>query len=605
MKKNKINWRHTLKNNLYMLRIVLRCRPRLFILYMLSMVMAALVSFFSYTYSLKYTVNALQAGRPLGEIATVLCVIFGAYLLRLILDKVFSYLMSLDHIRLNADMQRILEHKAAQVDLACFEDPAFYDTYIKAESEAADRALAVISNLGRLLYCVIYSASSITLVMSISPVFLPLALLPLALTAIIGRRQNRIKHEYSMRNKELERQRSYVRRSFYLKDFSGELRLTDMHTVMLRRMRDSVAEMKQTVRKYGFRVMLFRYAFDIAYQVVDTGAYIIIAYMALVSHTLPLGDGLAMFTTVGQLSGLLRQVGAEVLALDENSLYIDNLRDFLEYDVKIAEDASAPAAPHLESLEVRGLGFTYPRQSEPVLSDISLTIRAGERIALVGHNGAGKTTLIKLLLRMYDPTEGAILYNGRDIREYRLGSYRDRYGTVFQDHQLFAVSVAENVLLRAVRDEHDRAVVADALEKSGMSDKVAGLPRGMDTPVTREFDDDGAVFSGGEAQKLAIARILAGDSEIVIMDEPTSALDPIAEQQMYDNMFEACRGRTVIFISHRLSSAAMADRIYMLEGGRVLEQGTHAELLERGGRYADMWHKQADTYTSEDKEVRA
>jgi len=173
------------------------------------------------------------------------------------------------------------------------------------------------------------------------------------------------------------------------------------------------------------------------------------------------------------------------------------------------------------------------------------------------------------------------------------------FGTVFQDYQLFATSIAENVLLRGGVTDTDRVKVMQSLNQAGIYDKIESLSNGVDTIVTKEFDSEGAVFSGGEAQKISIARIFAGSHEIVIMDEPTSALDPIAEQEMYRNMFEACGGKTVIFISHRLSSATMADRVYMFENGRIIEQGTHSELVALNAKYADMWHKQADTYTEE------
>ena len=238
------------------------------------------------------------------------------------------------------------------------------------------------------------------------------------------------------------------------------------------------------------------------------------------------------------------------------------------------------------------------KQYKDVLAvdDLTLTIGEGELFSLLGVNGAGKTTLIKLLQRLYDPSAGEILLNGENIKNYRLSSYRNLFGTVFQDYRLFATTVAENVMLRGNITDEDRSTVKDALERSGIYNKIESLSNGVDSNVTREFDNEGAMFSGGEAQKISIARIFAGKQEIVIMDEPTSALDPIAEQEMYRNMFEACEGKTVIFISHRLSSATMADRVYMFENGEIIEQGTHSELLAMNAKYADMWHKQADAY---------
>ena len=182
------------------------------------------------------------------------------------------------------------------------------------------------------------------------------------------------------------------------------------------------------------------------------------------------------------------------------------------------------------------------------------------------------------------------------MREYSLSSYRNLFGTVFQDYRLFSASVAENVLLHDCVSEDDRAAVEESLRQSGMAEKTLSLPHGIDTTVTREFDKEGAVFSGGEAQKIAIARIFARRPPIVILDEPSSALDPIAEDTMYRNMFAACEGRAVIYISHRLSGAVSADRVYLFEHGQIVEEGTHAELLLKNGKYADMWKKQAEKY---------
>ena len=349
-----------------------------------------------------------------------------------------------------------------------------------------------------------------------------------------------------------------------------------------------------------FAVAVSAHAGDFVFDiVVYSGSIILAAFKTLVKKSMLLGDCFVVINSITNIAGNINYAGEVFLRLDENSLYIDNLRAFLDYEVQSAEDESAPDVPTMQTLQLRNVSFLYDGQKDAALRQVNLTVHAGERIAIVGHNGAGKSTLIKLLLRLYDPCEGEILLNGEDIRRYRLSSYRGLYGTVFQDYRLFATDIAENVMLRGNLTDEDEKNIEQALVRSGISEKIRSLPQGIHTTVTKEFDPNGVIFSGGEAQKISIARVFAGGQEIVILDEPTSALDPIAEQEMYRNMFDACEGKTVIFISHRLSSATMADRIYLFENGCIKEQGTHRELLAQNACYADMWHKQADTYVAD------
>ncbi len=603
-KKKRIDWKRTFKNNGYMLRLIFKACPAVPILVFIHAIIGAVNGFLFNTYLYQYALNALQEGKELKTILITLGCMFLFSIVSMIFHNLKNYYLQIKHPQVDAYIHNLLQKKAVEVDLACFENSSFYDTYVKATSEATDRAYAVLWDISDVIWIVVNVVAVGTLIITIDPIFLLLAFLPLICTLLIGKKRNRIRYEYSMRNKEIARQRDYVRRTFYLNDFSKEMRLTEMWKVMFKRMHSSVAEMKEIVNKYGYKLMFFRYLFDFIFDVVVyTGTIILAAFKTLVLKNMLLGDCFVVINSINNISGNINYMGDVFFKLDENSLYIDNFRDFMEYEVHIAEDENAPLAPSFETLELKNMTFSYEGQKAPALSNVNLTVRAGEKIAIVGHNGAGKTTLVKLLQRLYDPCEGEILVNGENIKNYRLSSYRDLFGTVFQDYHLFATTVAENVLLRGDITDEDRAIVEEALKRSGIYEKVQTLPKGVDSNVTREFDSDGAMFSGGEAQKISIARIFAGKQEIVIMDEPTSALDPIAEQEMYNNMFEACEGKTVIFISHRLSSATMADRIYMFENGEIIEEGKHIELLAMNGKYADMWHKQADTY-ADAEEVR-
>ena len=596
-KKKRINWKRTFKNNGYMLGLIIKACPGVPILALITTVLAAVESFLLNTYLYQYALNALQEGKELKVVLITLGCMFGYSILYTLFVIISDCYFELKYPKVEAYIQNLLQKKAVEVDLACFESSAFYDTYVKATSEATNRAYTVMNNILDVVWITINVVAVGTLIITIDPIFLILAFLPFFCTLLVGKKRNRVQYDYNMRYREVARQRDYVRRTFYLSDFSKEMRLTEMWKVMYKRMHTSISEMKGIVNKFGYKLMFFRYLFDFVFDVlVYAGTVILAAFKTLVAKNMLLGDCFVVINSISNVAGSVNYMGDIFFKLDENSLYVDNLRDFLEYEVHIAEDENAPVVTSFEKLELKNTTFQYEGQEKPALANVNLTVNVGEKIAIVGHNGAGKTTLVKLLQRLYDPSEGEILLNGENIKNFRLSSYRNLFGTVFQDYRLFATTVAENVMLRGNITDEDRATVKDALERAGVYDKIESLSNGVDTNVTREFDKEGAMFSGGEAQKISIARIFAGKQEIVIMDEPTSALDPIAEQEMYNNMFEACEGKTVIFISHRLSSVTMADRVYLFENGEIIEQGTHSELLSMNGKFADMWHKQADTY---------
>ena len=266
----------------------------------------------------------------------------------------------------------------------------------------------------------------------------------------------------------------------------------------------------------------------------------------------------------------------------------------MEHEPSIAEDYDGiDPGDTIEKIEFRNVSFSY--KDKEIIHDMSLEIIGGKTYALVGHNGAGKSTIIKLLMRFYDPTSGAIYLNGRDIKEYNLQKYRRLFATAFQEQQIFAMSVKDNVLMRKTTNEDD-GVVIEALKLAGVYDKVQTLKNGIDTMLTKEFDNDGAVLSGGEFQKIVVARAFVMDSPAKIFDEPSSALDPISENQLFENIMNNGKGKTMLFISHRLSSVQNADWVFMLENGRVIEEGTHKMLLEQNGVYADMYEKEAVNY---------
>lgn len=245
-------------------------------------------------------------------------------------------------------------------------------------------------------------------------------------------------------------------------------------------------------------------------------------------------------------------------------------------------------------VEFRNVSFKYPGSESYVLRNVNMKFEIGRRLAVVGMNGSGKTTFIKLLCRLYDPTEGEILLNGIDIRKYNYREYMDIFSVVFQDFQLFGLKLGENV---ASGVNYDRELVVDCLEKAGFSDRLAGMKNGTETYLYKDYDKDGVDLSGGEAQKIAIARALYKNAPFIILDEPTAALDPVAEAEIYSKFDQIAGDKTAIYISHRLSSCKFCDEIAVFHEGAVIQQGTHAELVaDVTGKYYELWHAQAQYY---------
>ena len=333
-----------------------------------------------------------------------------------------------------------------------------------------------------------------------------------------------------------------------------------------------------------------------AVSVLQEGAvYLILAYK-VVFQGMSIGDFSMYVTSVSTFSDSVSAIVSAISSFMETGLFVKDFR----YCIEIAEKSKATDAkplPDIDSdhilLQVENVSFQYPNTDRYVLKNISLTLHQGESVSIVGVNGAGKTTLIKLICRLYEPTEGRILLNGVDIRTYAYRDYIEYIGTVFQDFKLFSFSVRENVSFEGKADD-DR--VKACLDKSGLAKKADDLPFGLDTHISKEFDSQGVEFSGGEGQKLAMARVLYKNAPIIILDEPTSALDPIAEAETYLKFHEMTEGKTSIYISHRLSSCRFCDKIALLDGGRIVQYGSHDELMEAGGLYSKMWNMQAKYY---------
>ena len=487
--------------------------------------------------------------------------------------------------------------KAVSLDIACYEDPAFYDKYQRATDVLAwslfDSASAAVTAI---IASIISLALVIGTVTSIDPRYLVL-LLPSALVFVVEVYKSKVVYK---RDKEMttnNRIKAYIQRTVFLKDFSKDMRTSNIFSVLMVRFKNAIDSNVEILRKYGVKLFLYSAVSTLFGEFIPViGTYALAAYQFVFTKTLTVSAFSVVLASINSVKESTMRIAQNFEVMSRFAYYFQNMREFLDFESKVAD--GSVKCESFESLEFKNVYFQYPSAKKPTLENVSFRISKGETIALVGVNGAGKSTLVKLLLRFYDVTEGEILLNGRNIKDYELASLRGIFGAVFQDYRNFALTVNENLMCHEC-DEDEKKKAEIALKHSGVWEKISSLPEKGDTVLTREFEKDGIGLSGGENQKLSVARLFAKDFSFAVLDEPSSALDPIAEYRMYESLISVTKGKTVLYISHRLSSAVLSDRIIVLDGGRICEEGSHDELIKKDGVYTEMFTLQASSYNKE------
>ena len=556
------------------------------------------VNFFQAVLFLKVLLSLIEGNASFSYYVKILLAFVGLSMLNEVIVVGCDYLLNVSAKRVFKGLNNMIFKKASEVDVACYEDPVFYDSYKRATD---------ILNSGFFLgYClqfarVIANLLSLILIVgvvaTIDKAYL-IFLAPVSIVFAVEIIKSKLIYKKDLSMTSNNRIKAYAQRTVFLKDFSKDVRCSNIFGVMLRNYQRAVDDNVRIIKTYGKKLFFFSMTGSIFGELVPiVGTYALASYKFYNNAGADISGFSVVLSAINSVRTCAEDIARSFAELSNMALYFQNLRDFFEYEPKIT--SGGKQAGELESLEIKNVSFKYPHSEKYSLKNVNIKIEKGQTVALVGVNGAGKSTLVKLLLRFYDPTEGEILYNGVNIKEYDVLSLRSKIATVFQDYKTFALSVAENVMCREC-DENDKIQAEQMLKRSGAWDKIATLEDGVDTVLTREFDDNGAGLSGGENQKLAVARMFAKNFELAILDEPSSALDPIAEYKMYENLIDATENKTVIYISHRLSSAVLSDKIFVLDGGTVSESGSHAELMASGGKYSKMFTLQASSYNRED-----
>lgn len=543
---------------------------------------------------LKYIIDVVTEGENLERIFYAVA----AIAVLLIGSKVFAWIFqeffwNVAREKVYYGLNKILYEKARQLDLESYDNPEFYNSFILTIESSSDNITNLLGLVRNYVGNLISFFTIAGVMLTIDPVCLVIILAFIGVFLPLSNKRGDLQMARRKDNTEYHRRSDYFQRIFYLQDYAKEVRMNDIHPLLMARYNDAADDVINNQKKYWKKISAVSFIQEAGIQVCGFMFVLplYLGYCVLVKKSLGAGDFIAAFNGASSIAMSINFLTVWAVAIfSERGKMIEKYREFLKSDFKIKDGEKVAECGKPEEIKIENMSFTYPGNDKPTLKNINLTIQPYEKIALVGYNGAGKTTLTNLILRLYDVTDGSISIGGEDIRNVTAESHRDRFSAVFQDFQLFACSAGENVALDATFDEDK---VKTALKHSGFDKE---LKKGVFTELLREFDDEGKMLSGGESQKIAIARAFYKNCPYVILDEPSANLDPIAEYNLNQAMIEAAQHKTVIFISHRLSTTVNADRIYVMENGEIIESGSHKELMDKNGTYAYMFNLQAEKY---------
>ena len=590
-KPERVPFKRAVKNNIYMLRLAYKSDR-------VMVIMRLVMGFFTglnHGVALFFTseiLNALDRGDSLSYIFAMTG-LMGLYTLAYELYFAWYYKLLNPYHKLN--FIRLIHKsffvKASDIDLACYDTPEFYNDFIYSMQNCDKSIVRTVDQLADLIRAVVASGSVFALIMSVDSIIAVIILGSAVVDMVIRFFQNGIYYKHNIKMNELWRKSWYIERFFSLSDYAKEIRLTDVKENILAEYEDTMLAQRRAETRLCVKTSAINALAAILSHGLTVFILLFMGYHLMVTGTVLIGGFSVAITASWKLKYLLYDIQSKFVEMNKDALYADKVRRFLETESKIK--GGEKTLDEFESLEFKNVSFAY--KEENVLENVSFKVEKGERIAFVGYNGAGKTTTTKLIMRLYDVTKGEILINGVNIKEYDLESLRAKMGAVFQDYKVFAATVAENVLGDLYEPEKEN-VVLQALEDSTFGEKLSSLDKGIHTELTREFYNDGTNLSGGENQKIAIARVFAHNNELIIMDEPSSALDPIAEYNLNLGIDKNARDKTVVFITHRLSTTRHVNKIYMFEKGRIIEEGSHEDLIRKGGKYCHMFELQAAKY---------
>lgn len=587
------------KNCNYMYKLIWRFdKWRIIFIFILAIIncIQVLVS----TFFFKFAIDAIIAQRPMNYFIGIVAIRLAIEVVNQMAESYFSTLLfSVGNNKVRKGFSHLLYNKVCEIDIGAFDDTEFYDKYSRALTEVNRRPIWMLETLRVFIGIGLNSIILIITLAYLSPFAILIAFAGVLVTfwgnIINGRKQ----YIYNKACTGVVRRFKYVERIFYLLPYAKDIRTTNLKGKMLEIFDEATDSYNNVIKKHIPSMANIEVIGIGIFNLLNLGVSSIYVWIQINNNQLTIGDFASVVMAITTLSAQLVQFSHEFTKFNEHALFIDDIIDILNYKstLKFKEDGSKINQNSRYDIRLENISFTYNKTDKESINNLSMHIKSGQRVALVGENGAGKSTLIKLIMHLYEVDKGCIYINDEAYSEINLKSLYNSMAVVHQDFQAYALTMEENITLYNQGDEVEQTELKKILEATGLADIVEGLPNKLNTIMTKEFDEVGITLSGGQNQRMAIARALFSKANIIIMDEPSSALDPLAEEELF-NMIDTQIpvSKTLIIVSHRLSGVKNMDNIFFMDNGQIIESGTHNELMKLNGKYAHMFLTQAQRY---------
>lgn len=581
-----------IKNFNFVLKLIWQTNPQFLLIKFLS-VLVNTVSPFNFIIFPKFILDAIVEQRSWDHVLFLIISMCGCYVFTIVISIFTSTYIEKYAGLIQFDLVKMYGKKVMDLDYEDLESPAILDMFEKSKSGFDlygffDKLVSVVSNVLSLIgYAVI--------LFTYSWLMLTIVFVVVIINLFCNKQKN--KYYYQMREESapINRKFSYLSNLMLGFDYAKEIKVNQLSEYICEKYDSNLSGFKKILAKIYRKLFLLTGINSFASLLQTLTLYLSVAYSAL-NGSITIGDFSMYISSISAASNCLLGIVTSFVDISQNMKYATDMRLFFEIERKSEKGGAIPEISNGQfELSFDNVSFRYPGTDKWILRNLSFCVRNGEKISIVGKNGSGKTTLIKLILRLYDPTEGTILLNGKDIKSYSYFEYMDLFAPVLQDFKIFAFSCKENVVFDRPYNEEK---LYRALYDSGLEEKIKNLPDGVMTSIYKLFDESGVEFSGGENQKLAVARAIYKDSPIILLDEPTASLDPIAEYDIYMMIYKMLENKTSFFVSHRLASCRFCDRIFLIQEGRLIADGSHDTLIKTCQLYKEMFNKQAQFYTT-------